>query len=52
MTPQHLVFVADHLQCGGAERHMVALASGLARRGHCVTVAYLKAQADLLGELE
>ena len=51
MTPQHLIFVADHLACGGAERHMVALASGLARRGHRVTVAYLKAQADLAGEL-
>ena len=52
MKPLRLLFVADHLKCGGAERHMVGLASGLARRGHHVTVAYLKAQADLAGELE
>ena len=49
---QHLLFVADHLKFGGAERHTVALALGLARRGHRVTVAYLKAQTDLAGELE
>jgi glycosyltransferase involved in cell wall biosynthesis len=46
------LFVADHLACGGAERHTVALACGLARRGHHVTLAYLKAQADLARDLE
>ncbi|WP_426100700.1 glycosyltransferase family 4 protein [Massilia sp. TSP1-1-2] len=52
MTPLHLLFVADHLKCGGAERHLVSLATGLARRGHRVSVAYLKEHAELAGELE
>jgi glycosyltransferase involved in cell wall biosynthesis len=52
MTPQRLLFVADQLVCGGAERHTVALAGGLAARGHHVTVASLRARAGLAGELE
>lgn len=51
MTPLSLLFVVDHLKVGGAERHTVALATGLARRGHRVTVAYLKEQAELAGAL-
>ena len=31
--------VADSLDVGGAERHVVALASGLAERGHDVRLA-------------
>jgi glycosyltransferase involved in cell wall biosynthesis len=52
MTPLRLLFVADRLLCGGAERHTVALAGGLAARGHRVTVASLKAGGELAGELE
>lgn len=42
-----LLFVADHLKFGGAERHTVALAGALARRRHEVAVAYLKDEGDL-----
>lgn len=34
-----LLFVADSLDVGGAERHVASLASALARRGHIVTLA-------------
>ena len=47
-----LLFVADHLKFGGAERHLVALAGGLVRRGHKVAVAYLKDDGALAAELE
>ena len=47
-----LLFVADHLKFGGAERHLVALAAGLVRRGHQVMVAYLKNDAGLAADLE
>lgn len=46
-----LLFVADHLKPGGAERHLAALACGLAARGHQVMLAYLKASEGLAGEL-
>ncbi len=42
-----LLFVTDQLKFGGAERHLVALATGLAQRGHEVVVAYLKDQDEL-----
>ena len=42
-----LLFLADQLRCGGAERHLLALAGGLARRGHQVQLACLKAGGDL-----
>ncbi len=51
MTPMRLLFVTDQLKFGGAERHLVALASGMARRGHQVGVAYLKDSDELAGEL-
>lgn len=47
-----LLFVADQLKFGGAERHLVALATGLAQRGHRVAVAYLKDSDELAAELE
>ena len=33
------LFVIDSLQCGGAERHVIALGRALTDRGHSVTVA-------------
>ena len=47
----NVLFVADHLKFGGAERHLVAVATGMAQRGHPVDVAYLKAHDELAGEL-
>lgn len=46
-----ILFVADHLRFGGAERHLVALAAGLVTIGHEVAVAYLKPHDELAGEL-
>lgn len=46
-----ILFVADHLKFGGAERHLVSLAAGLVAIGHEVAVAYLKAHDELAGEL-
>ncbi|MES2317537.1 MAG: glycosyltransferase family 4 protein [Pseudomonadota bacterium] len=45
-----LLFVAGQLQCGGAERHLVALAGGLARRGHHVALACMKAGEGLAAD--
>lgn len=50
--PLRILFVADHLKFGGAERHLVSLATGLAAMGHEVAVAYLKPYDELLGELK
>lgn len=50
--PLRILFVADHLKLGGAERHLVSLATGLAAMGHEVAVAYLKPHDELLGELK
>lgn len=47
-----LLFVADHLKFGGAERHLAALSAGLAARGHQVLVAPLKDEGELGPELE
>lgn len=47
----NVLFVAGELQAGGAERHLVALAGGLARRGHRVAVACLKGEGGLAAEL-
>ena len=47
-----LLFVTDQLKFGGAERHLVALATGLAQRGHEVVVAYLKDQVELADALQ
>ncbi len=47
-----LLFAADHLKFGGAERHLVALAAGLARRRHEVVVASLKDEGELGAELD
>lgn len=46
-----ILFVADHLKLGGAERHLVAVATGLAGLGNEITVAYLKAHDELADEL-
>lgn len=46
-----ILFIADHLKFGGAERHLVAVATGLVKRGHETTVAYLKPHDELAGEL-
>ena len=46
-----ILLVADHLKFGGAERHTVALATGLAARGHDVMVAYLKPHDELAADL-
>lgn len=50
--PLRIVFVADHLKLGGAERHLVSLATGLAALGHQVAVAYLKPHDELVAELQ
>jgi glycosyltransferase involved in cell wall biosynthesis len=39
LRPIRLLLVADSLEVGGAERHVVNLASALARQGHMVTLA-------------
>lgn len=46
-----ILFIADHLKFGGAERHLVAVATGLAALGNEVAVAYLKPYDELAGEL-
>jgi glycosyltransferase involved in cell wall biosynthesis len=46
-----LIFVADHLKFGGAERHLVAVATGLAALGNEVAVAYMKPHDELANEL-
>jgi glycosyltransferase involved in cell wall biosynthesis len=46
-----LLFVADHLKFGGAERHLVTLSAGLAARGHQVAVAHLKDEGELGADL-
>ena len=46
-----ILFIADHLKFGGAERHLVAVATGLAAQGNEVAVAYLKPHDELAGEL-
>ena len=46
-----ILFIADHLKFGGAERHLVAVATGLAALGNEVVVAYLKPHDELAGEL-
>ncbi|WP_428827772.1 glycosyltransferase family 4 protein [Azonexus sp. IMCC34842] len=46
-----ILFIADHLRFGGAERHLVAVATGLAALGNDVAVAYLKPYDELAGEL-
>lgn len=46
-----ILFVADHLKFGGAERHLVAVATGLAALGNEVAVAYMKPHDELVNEL-
>lgn len=46
-----ILFVADHLKFGGAERHLVAVATGLAALSNEVAVAYLKPHDELASEL-
>lgn len=45
-----LLLVAEQLGCGGAERHLLALAGGLAARGHQVRLACLKAGGALAAD--
>jgi glycosyltransferase involved in cell wall biosynthesis len=46
-----VLFVADHLLFGGAERHLVAVATGFAALGDDVAVAYMKPHDELASEL-
>ena len=46
-----VLFVADHLKFGGAERHLVSVATGLIKSGHKVSVAYLKPHEELVPAL-
>ncbi|MDO9164791.1 MAG: glycosyltransferase family 4 protein [Rhodoferax sp.] len=46
-----ILFIADHLKLGGAERHLVAVATGLAALGNEVAVAYMKPHHELVNEL-
>lgn len=50
-TPLRVLLIADHLKLGGAERHLVAVATGLAGLGNDVAVAYMKPHDELAGEL-
>lgn len=50
-APFRILFLTDQLRVGGAERHLVALAGGLAARGHGVAVASLKPGGELGAEL-
>ncbi|MES2901039.1 MAG: glycosyltransferase family 4 protein [Pseudomonadota bacterium] len=50
-VPLRILFLTDQLSFGGAERHLVALATGLTARGHSVAVAGIKAGDDLLDAL-
>ena len=54
--PLRLLLVVDSLNVGGAERHVIGLASALIQQGHCVTLACsvegaLKAIAERSGVL-
>lgn len=51
MHAKKILFIANHLKVGGAERHLVAVATGLAGRGDEVTVAYMKPHDDLSNAL-
>jgi glycosyltransferase involved in cell wall biosynthesis len=51
MNPNRILFVADQLMFGGAERHLVSVATWLARRGNETSVAYLKPHEELLASL-
>lgn len=46
-----IMFVADSLKFGGAERHLVTVATGFSGRGNEVVVTYLKPYDELAGEL-
>lgn len=50
-TRLRILFTADHLKFGGAERHLVAVASGLNHLGHSVSIAYMKDHTELADEL-
>lgn len=50
-TKPNVMFVADHLKVGGAERHMVALASYLAGRAWSVSVMPILRIEDLVEAL-
>ena len=39
LRPMRLLLVADSLNVGGAEQHVVSLASALAQKGYRVTLA-------------
>lgn len=44
----NILFIIDHLGCGGAERITINLAEHLAERGHCVTLAVLNGSKNHL----
>ena len=50
-APLKIVLLAPSLDVGGAERQLISLANGLARRGHDVHVALFRKQGPLLNDL-
>ncbi|UCV05490.1 glycosyltransferase [Dechloromonas denitrificans] len=46
-----ILFIADHLKFGGAERHLVTVATGMKALGNEVAVAYMKPCDELSSEL-
>jgi glycosyltransferase involved in cell wall biosynthesis len=51
-APRHFAFLIRSLAIGGAERQLVALANGLATRGHRISLLLLYAEGDLLADLD
>jgi len=51
MSPNRIMFVADQLMFGGAERHLASVATWLARRGYEISVVYLKPHEELVATL-
>jgi len=49
---KHLAFMIRALEIGGAERQLVALANGLAARGHRISILLLYANGALLDALD
>lgn len=46
-----ILFIQDHLRCGGTEQHTVFMAGWLQKEGHEVTVMTFRPQGILAGEL-
>lgn len=46
IMPKKILFIIDHLGCGGAEKVTIELADYMARQGHDVTLAVLNGKKD------